>query len=191
MPWTTADRKASDNDGDDYLYIRHSDIHLSSQSIRQMETSDFFLLCCLRTGLLTLRNTAAKALGDRVGGVAYYSSVKQGALIKLAFRLMILDSLGISQALSSSCCLPKICRREDEGGKKKQSENRTKSQFNTNIINIIWTKIRARPRGLAGIQGIQACRENIRKLYSNTQMGARKLQRPRRERPCSTYKMTS
>lgn len=102
-----------------------------------METSNFFLLCCLRTGLLILRNIAAKALEDRVRGAVYYSTEKQEALIKLAFRLMILDSLGISQALSSSCCLPKICRKEDEGGKKMQSENRTKSQFNTNIINII------------------------------------------------------
>lgn len=114
-----------------------SDTHLPTQRVRQMETSDFFLLCYLTAGLLTWRNTAAKALGDRVRGAAYYSSVKQEALIKLAFRLMILDSLGISQALSSSCCLSKICRREDEGGKKKQSKNRTKSQFNTNIINII------------------------------------------------------
>lgn len=102
-----------------------------------METRDFFLLCCLGTGLLTLRNTAAKALGDRVRGAVCYSTEKQEALIKLAFRLTVLGSLGISQTLSSSCCLPKICRREDEGGKKTQSENRTKSQFNTNIINII------------------------------------------------------
>lgn len=156
-----------------------------------METSDFFLLCYLRTGLLTCRNTAAKALGDRVRGAAYYSSAKQEALIKLAFRFMILDSLGISQALSSSYCLPKICRRGDEGEKKKQCENRTKSPFNTNIINIIRTKIGARPRGLAGIQGIQACRENIQKWYSNTQVGATKLQRPSCERPCSTSKITS
>lgn len=118
-------------------HLRHSDTHLSSERRQQMETSDFFLLFLLRTGLLTLRNTAAKALGDRVRGAVYYSTEKQEALIKLAFRLMVLDSLGITQALSSSCCLPKICRREDEGGKKTQSENRTKSQFNTNIINII------------------------------------------------------
>lgn len=191
MPRSIADRKASDNDEDEHIHTRHSDTHLSSQRVRQMESNDFFLLCYLRTGLLTRRNTAAKPLGDRVRGAAYYSSVKQEALIKLAFRLMILDSLGISQALSSSCCLPKICRREDEGGKKKQSENRTKSLFNTNIINMTWTKIGARPRGLAGIQGIQACRENMQKWSSNMQMGARELQRPSCEHPCSTSKMTS
>jgi len=105
----------------DYIFtephLRHWDTHLSSWRERQMQTSNFFLLCWWRTGLLALRNTAAKALGDRVRGAAYYSTEKQEALIKLAFRLMVLDSLGISQALSGSCCLPKICRRGDEGGK--------------------------------------------------------------------------
>lgn len=100
-----------------------------------METSNL-QIHCLRKGACS-ENTAAKALGDRVKGAASYSTVKQEALIKLAFRLMVLDSLGIIQALSNSYCLPKICRREEEGRKKMQSENRTKSQFNTNIINII------------------------------------------------------
>lgn len=141
MPGTAADRKASD-DEDDCLYIftephlKHSDTYLSSQGGRQMDTSNFFLLCCLRTGLLTLRNTAARALGDRVRGAVYYSTEKQEALIKLAFGLMVLDSLGISQALSSSCAYPKYAG-ERMKGERKQSENRTKSQFNTNIINII------------------------------------------------------
>lgn len=120
-------------------------------------------------------NKAAEALGDRVRGAVLYSIEKQEALIKLAFRLIVLDSLGIIQALSGSYCLPKICGRKEEGGKKMQSENRTKSQFNTNIINIIWTKSRARPSGLAGIQGIQACRENVWKFCSNAQMSAGEL----------------
>lgn len=99
-------------------YISDIQAHNTPVSVRQMETSDFFLLCYLRTSLLTQRTTAAKALGDRVRGAAYYSNVKQEALIKLAFRLMILDSLGISQSLSSSHCLPKICRRRMKGERK-------------------------------------------------------------------------
>lgn len=51
------------------LYLRHSNPHLFSQRVRQMDASDFFLLCSLRTGLLSLRNTAAKDLGDRVRGL--------------------------------------------------------------------------------------------------------------------------
>lgn len=50
-------------------HLRHSDTHLSSRRERQMETRHFFLLCCLRTGLLTLRNTAAKPWGTESEGL--------------------------------------------------------------------------------------------------------------------------
>lgn len=82
-----------------------------------METSDFFLLCYLRTGLLTQRNTAAKALGDKVRGAAYYSSVKQEALIKLAFRLMIL-AWGLAKLSLVHAAYPKYAGERMKGGRK-------------------------------------------------------------------------